>query len=201
MIDPNVTTTSNPETAMQILANRNLPPSLGFNTRNLASRTKESEVSPMKSNFRVSLMGIALLLLALPIPALASLGGDVASVHQDRAQMKGSLKTTESTNYTLHEIKGTAGTVVREYVSPAGEVFGVAWQGSAMPNLQQILGSYFQTFSDAAQAQRTARRGHGPLYIQQTGLVVESAGHMRSFSGRAYDPGKLPQGVSANDIR
>jgi hypothetical protein len=185
---------------MQILANRNLRPSLGFNTKNLASRTKESEVSPMKSNFRVSLMGIALLLV-LPIPALASLGGDVASVHQDLAQMKGSLKTTESTNYTLHEIKSTAGTVVREYVSPAGEVFGVAWQGSAMPNLQQILGSYFQTFSDAAQAQRTARRGRGPLYIQQTGLVVESTGHMRSFSGRAYDPGKLPQGVSANDIR
>jgi hypothetical protein len=115
--------------------------------------------------------------------------------------MKGSLKTTENVVFALHEIKSTSGMVVREYVSPAGEVFGVSWQGSAMPNLQQLLGSYYQAFSEAAQAQRAARKGHGPLYIQQSGLVVESSGHMHSFSGRAYDPGKLPQGVSANDIR
>jgi len=146
-------------------------------------------------------MAIALLMLALPIPALAALGGDVSSVHEDQAKMKGTLKTTEATNYTLHEIKAPAGTIVREYASPTGEVFGVAWQGPAMPNLQQILGSYYQTFSEAAQAQRAAHRGRGPLYIQQPGLVVESTGHMRAFSGRAYDPAKLPQGVSASDIR
>jgi len=177
----------------------------------LALRPKESGVNHMKSNSRTALsrisalriprMSIALLMLTLPLPALAALGGDVASVHEDQAQMKGTLKTTEATNYTLHEIKGAAGTVVREYVSPSGDVFGVAWRGPAIPNLQQILGSYFQTFSDAAQAQRAARRGRGPIYIQQPGLIVESTGHARAFSGRAYDPGKLPQGVTANDIR
>jgi len=146
-------------------------------------------------------MSIAFLMLALPLPALAALGGDVSSVHEDQAQMKGTLKTTEGTAYTLHEIKGAAGSVVREYVSPDGQVFGVAWQGPAMPNLQQILGSYFQTFSDAAQAQRAAHRGRGALYIQRPELVVESNGHTRTFSGRAYDPTKLPQGVTANDIR
>jgi len=140
-------------------------------------------------------------MLMLPLPALAALGGDVASVHEDQAQMKGSLKTTEGTTYTLHEIKGATGTVVREYVSPEGAVFGVAWQGPAIPNLQQILGSYFDTFSEAAQAQRAAHRGRGALYIQQPGLVVESTGHAHTFSGRAFDPGKLPQGVTANDIR
>ena len=140
-------------------------------------------------------------MLALALPALAALGGDVASVHEDQAQMKGSLKTTEGTTYTLHEIKGATGTVVREYVSPEGAVFGVAWQGPAIPNLQQILGSYFDTFSEAAQAQRAAHRGRGALYIQQPGLVVESTGHAHTFSGRAFDPGKLPQGVTANDIR
>jgi len=194
---------------MQILAsNRNLPPSLVFkpNEPVLALRTTESGVSHMKPNSRISAsrtswMGIVLLILALPLPAMAALGGDVASVQEDRAQMKGTLKTTEGTSFTLHEIKGAAGTVVREYVSPDGEVFGVAWQGPAIPNFQQILGNYFQTFSDAAQAQRAAHRGRGPLYIQQPGLVVESTGHMRTFSGRAFDPGKLPQGVSANDIR
>jgi len=160
----------------------------------------------MKTNSRVSVSliswtSIALLILALPLPALAALGGDVASVHEDQAQMKGTLKSTQVASYALHEIKSAAGTVVREYVSPDGQVFGVAWQGPAIPNLQQILGSYFQTFSDAAQAQRVAHRGRGALYIQQPGLVVESTGHARTFSGKAYDPGKLPQGVTANDIR
>ena len=140
-------------------------------------------------------------MLALALPALAALGGDVASVHEDQAQMKGTLKTTQGTTYTVHEIKGSAGTVVREYVSPDDKVFGVAWQGPAMPNLQQILGSYFDTFSEAAQAQRAAHRAHGALYIQQPGLVVESTGHAHTFSGRAFDPGKLPQGVTVNDIR
>jgi len=149
----------------------------------------------------ISWIGTVLLTLALALPALAALGGDVASVHEDQAQMKGTLKTTEGTTYTVHEIKGAAGTVVREYVSPEGAVFGVAWQGPAMPYLQQILGSYFDTFSEAAQAQRAAHRAHGALYIQQPGLVVESTGHARTFSGRAFDPGKLPQGVTVNDIR
>lgn len=156
---------------------------------------KSISVSP------ISWIGTVLLMLALALPALAALGGDVASVHEDQAQMKGSLKTTEGTAYTVHEIKGAAGTVVREYVSPDGSVFGVAWQGPAIPNLQQILGNYFDTFSEAAQAQRTAHRARGALYIQQPGLVVESTGHARRFSGRAFDPGKLPQGVTANDIR
>jgi hypothetical protein len=204
---------SNPVTAMQLQdgnsgANSNFPPLLGFNAKNLvlAVRTTESGVSHMKSNSRISkprisLMGIALLMLSLPLPALAALGGDVASVHEDQAQMKGSLKTTEAMTYTVHEIKGAAGTVVREYVSPAGDVFGVSWQGPDLPNMQQILGSYFHAFSTAAQAQRTVHRARGPLNIQQPGLVVESGGHIRAYSGRAYDPGKLPQGVSANDIR
>jgi hypothetical protein len=190
------------ETAMQILAgNRNLTPSFGFKATTPASRIKESGVSHMKSNSRMSWMGIVLLMLALPLPALAALGGDVSTVQEDKAQMKGDLKTTEATNFTLHEIKAPTGIIVREYASPTGEVFGVSWQGPAMPNLQQILGSYFQTFSEAAQAQRAAHRGHGPLYIQEPGLVVESTGHMRAFSGRAYDPAKLPQGVNASDIR
>jgi hypothetical protein len=192
---------------MQILAaNRNLTPSFGFKATTPASRIKESGVSHMKSNSWISLshaswMTIVLLMLALPLPALAALGGDVSSVQEDQAQMKGTLKTTEHNFYTVHEIKAGNGTVVHEYASPDGEVFGVSWQGPFIPDMKQLLGSYFDAYTSAAQAQRTAHRGRAPLNIQQPGLVVESNGHMRSYSGRAYDPGKFPQGVSANDIR
>jgi Protein of unknown function (DUF2844) len=189
-----------------LVSDRNLPPSFGFKTTTRPLRITESGVSHMKSNSRISVspisrIGIALLLLALPLPALAALGGDVASVHEDQAQMKGSLKTTEGMTYTVHEIKAGTGTTVREYVSPGGEVFGVSWQGPFIPDMQQLLGSYFDAYTAAAQAQRSAHKGRAPLNIQQPGLVVESNGHMRSYSGRAYDPEKLPQGVSANEIR
>jgi hypothetical protein len=160
----------------------------------------------MKSNFRISLsrtswMGIALLMLALPIPALAALGGDITTVHEDQAQMKGSLKTTQAEAYTVHEIKASAGTVVKEYVNPAGKVFAITWRGQFIPNMQQLLGSYYQQFSDAAAAQRAARPGHRPLNIQQPDLVVQNGGHMRSYFGKAYVPAMLPQGVTADEIQ
>jgi hypothetical protein len=187
---------------MLILANRpQLAAIFRVQNNDPALRTTESGVSSMKSMSRRLLTGIVLLMLAIPLPALAALGGDVASVQEDQARMKGRLKTTESMTYTVHEIKADTGTVVREYVSPAGEVFGVSWQGPFIPDMQQLLGTYFDAYSSAAQAQRTAHRGRAPLNIQQAGLVVESNGHMRSYSGRAYDPGKLPRGVGANDIR
>jgi Protein of unknown function (DUF2844) len=183
------------------VGNRNLAPSFGFKTTNRLLAPQKKRSDPMKSNAWISLLGVAVLLLTLPLPALAALGGDAASVQDDQARMKGTLKTTEGMTYSVHEIKAGTGTVVREYVSPAGAVFGVSWQGPFIPDMQQLLGTYFDAYSSAAQTQRTAHKGHAPLSIQQPGLVVESNGHMRSYSGRAYDPEKLPQGVTANDIR
>jgi len=146
-------------------------------------------------------MGIALLMLVLRIPALAALGGDVTSVHEDQAQMNGSLKTTQAAAFTLHEIKASTGTVVKEYASPTGKVFAITWRGRFIPNMQQLLGSYYQQFADAAAAQRAARPGHRPLDIQQPGLVVQNGGHMRSYFGKAYVPEMLPQGVTKDEIQ
>jgi len=155
----------------------------------------------MKSNSRISLIGIALLMLALPIPALASLGGDVISVHQDQAHMKGSLKTTKADAYTVHEIKASGGTVVKEYASPAGKIFAITWRGQFIPNMQQLLGTYFNQFTQAAKAQRESHVGHRSLNIQQPGLVVQSGGHMRGYFGRAYAPDMVPQGVSPDALQ
>ena len=147
-------------------------------------------------------MAVALLALGLPFPAFAALGGTSDSVQADQAQMNASLKITQADAYTVHEMKAATGTVVREYVSrPDGRVFGVTWQGPFIPDMKQLLGNYFQQYSEAARAQRESHVGRHPLNIQPPGLVVQTAGHMRAFSGRAYDPGLLPAGVSANDIR
>jgi Protein of unknown function (DUF2844) len=63
------------------------------------------------------------------------------------------------------------------------------------------MGAYFDQFSQAEEAQRVQRRGHGPVLIQQAGLVVQISGHMRSFVGRAYLPQMLPAGVHSEDIQ
>jgi len=149
----------------------------------------------------VPLAGIALLLLALPFTASAELGGDATSVLADQAHMKATLKTTQTGTYTVHEIQAPSGTVVREYVSPVGKVFAVAWRGPFLPDLHQVLGASFTPFTQAAQAQKRQRTGRGPVVVQQDGLVVKSAGHARNYFGKAYLPELLPQGVSAEDIR
>jgi hypothetical protein len=151
--------------------------------------------------FQTSWMGIALLMLALPVPALAALGGDVTSVQEDQAQMKGTLKTTEAEAYTTHEITAPGKTVIKEYVSPAGKVFAITWSGQVIPNMQQLLGTYFDRFAQTAKTQREKQLGHRPVSIQQSDFVFQNGGHMRAYVGRAYVPGLVPQGVNIDALQ
>ena len=143
----------------------------------------------------------AALLIAAATPAWASLGGDAASVQADQVHMQGSRRTMVAKSYTVHEIQAATGTVVREFVSPEGKVFGVAWQGPWPPDMRQVLGSYFDQFVQAAKSRGGARMGRRPLVINQPGLVVQTGGHMRAFAGRAYVPEMLPSGVGAENIQ
>ncbi len=116
--------------------------------------------------------------------------------------MRGVQKTTRTELYTVHEIKATNGTVVKEYASSAGKIFAVAWQGPFLPDFRQILGGYFERFSQGSQARNNNRpRIRGPILIQEPGLVVHSGGHMRAYFGRAYLPDQVPQGVNIEEIR
>jgi len=156
---------------------------------------------PRHSVSRTSWMGIVLLMLTLSIPALAALGGDATTVQADQAQIKGSLKTTQTPAYTVHEITAPAKTVIKEYVSPAGKVFAVVWQGQIIPSMSQLLGMYFDQFSQAAKAQREHQLGHRPVSIQQPNFVFQNGGHMRAYFGRAYAPALVPQGVNVDALQ
>jgi hypothetical protein len=140
----------------------------------------------------------SVLWLGMTAAAFASLGDNVTTVQSDQMHMKASLRTTEGAGYVIHELQSQSGVRVREYVSPAGRVFAVSWQGPFMPDLRQVLGSYFEQYSQAAKSRQA--RG-GPLIIREPGLVVESGGHMRSFFGRAYVPQMVPENVRAEAIR
>ncbi len=142
---------------------------------------------------------LGLLLPLLSAPALAGLGGDLASIEADRAAMQGSaLRTIAAAGHTVHETTLPSGTVVREFASPSGTVFAVAWDGPFLPDLRRLLGTHFAAYADGVREQTDL---HGQRTVQQPDLVVRSAGRMRAFSGQAYLPTQLPAGARLEDIR
>jgi len=155
-----------------------------------------------QNNARILLMS---LLLALPLSSWAVLGDTGASVLNDQTLMKGTLRSVDHHTYVVHEITAPSGTVVREFVSPQGAVFGVAWEGQFLPDLQQLLGPYYQQAQQAEQAAAQQagsqpRQRRAPIVIETSGLVLYETGHVRSFHGQAYLPQLVPQGVETGDI-
>jgi hypothetical protein len=151
---------------------------------------------PSGKTFRLMLPSV---LLALAFPAWASLGDNVTSVQNDKVHMKGTLRSVAAQRYVKHEIHVPTGQLVREFVSPDGTVFGVAWEGPCQPDLQQVLGSYFEPMKQAVAAQQ--RHGHGPIFVETSDFVFQQGGHIRSFHGRAYVPAMVPQGVDVTEIQ
>jgi len=167
-------------------------------------------------------IAIAVAIALAPLPVFAALGGDASTVNADQAQLQASAipltasvrnaemlaassmvaanPSTLPGSVTVQELTQPDGTVIREYLSN-GQVFGIAWTGPTPPNLRQLLGEYFQTYASNVQTAMVQSPNHGPGLIQTPGLVVYSGGHMNFFSGQAYLPQLLPQGVTANDIQ
>jgi hypothetical protein len=132
-------------------------------------------------------------------PALGILGEDVSTVQQDGARMKSAVRVMPGMPYSVHEMCDSHGTTVREFVSPAGQVFAVSWQGPYTPDLRQLLGGYFDQYMSAAEnSERMHRR---VMHLEAGDLVFESGGHMRSIVGRAYLRSKLPEGAGADVIQ
>jgi len=146
--------------------------------------------------------------LVLPILALsgaaysplvhAALGEAETSVASDAEHAHSSVKSIQHENYRVHELQQESGTELREFVGQDGRVFAVAWSGPSVPDLRQAFGRYFDTYVDAAQARSTSR---GHFALRQDDLVVQSSGHMRAFSGRAYLSSQIPSGMSLPEIR
>ena len=144
-------------------------------------------------------LGVAVLIAALlPQVASATLGQPEITVQTDVELAHASIKSSEDrTGYRVHEIQLPSGTVMREFVAPSGNVFAVAWQGPTRPDLRQALGQYFGAFASAPRSKLSDRRH---VQIQQGDLVLQSGGHMRALSGRAYLQSAIPSGVSLGDL-
>ena len=149
----------------------------------------------------IALASLAVVVCLIPLQASAALGGDTASVEVDSARMKGSREVKQEAAYAVHQLKSDSGTVVREYISPAGNVFAVTWQGQFVPDMQQLLGSYFEQYSAAVRVNRETHVGRRPLSLQLPGLVVETNGYMRHYHFRAYIPQQVPAGVRQEEMQ
>jgi hypothetical protein len=147
-------------------------------------------------------VGAVLAVIALPANASASLGRDTSSVDADRVRMQGALlRIVRSDSFVVHEMQSASGTTVREYVSPTGTVFAVAWQGPWQPDLRQVLGPYFGDYQRALEARVGTRRSRGSFTIALPDLMVQMTGHPRAFSGRAFVPRLMPLRVQPEAIR
>ena len=130
----------------------------------------------------------------------ATLGESADSVEANKKALHAVSSVTRTTSkYTVHEIHSEVNDV-REYVSPSGIVFGIAWNGLTNPDLTQLLGTYASEHKKAvSQFKRQPGRRHSR--IKSDNIVVERWGHMRNMQGRAFVPALIPEGVSIDEIK
>jgi hypothetical protein len=157
----------------------------------------------MKRTYYILFSSFILLAVALAAvrPAHAVLGESADSVAADRKALSAirSATTTTHTNYFVQQTESDAVTV-REYISPSGIVFAVAWNGMVNPDLTQLLGTYFGDYREARR-QMPRRHGRRSQQVKTSRVVVETWGHMRNLQGRAYVPALVPSGVSIDEIK
>jgi len=146
-------------------------------------------------------MGRVLLTLVVgTVPAWATLGQYEGSVSTDQQRMRTEDRVQDFRSYKVHQLTANNGTIVREYVSPKGMVFGVAWQGRFMPDMNQLLGNYVTNLQTASKAQTQIHQRRS-LIVKTGNFVFVSSGHMRLFSGSAYVPSLIPNNVSMEVVK
>jgi len=140
------------------------------------------------------------ILLSVAGPAFATLGGGTGTIIKDHKALKATRRvSTALDKYSVEEMTTDAATV-REYVNPAGVVFGIAWSGISHPDLSVLLGDYKKEYEQALKSNQTPR-GKRHSDIASANIVVQKWGHMRGMKGRAYVQSLLPSGVTVDEIK
>ena len=132
-------------------------------------------------------------------PARAALGNDAASALADAANLHATLSSESRPQYNIQEFGVASGIHVREFLNQDGIVFAVSWSGPVLPDLQRLLGAHYAEYAAAlaALSHPGLRRS---VRVASSGLIVESGGHLRAYTGRAYLPALVPGGVSAAEL-
>lgn len=152
-------------------------------------------------------MGLGTLaLLLLSSVANAYLGGTTDTVESDAQSLGAALNASNTTTNSAYTVRtmNVHGTLIREYISSAGSVFGVAWSGKKHPNFRALLGEYTSEFDSGLKDEASSkkmRRGVPGHFIQTDHLVAKYSGHPGHMTGQAYVPDLIPQGVTPDEIK
>ncbi len=142
--------------------------------------------------------------LAAP-PAWATLGEGADSIHTHPTRGAGTRRqaaAAQAPGVQVHSLTQADGSTVRQYVSPAGLVYAVAWNTHYKPRLSDLLGRHYAAYALAGR--RSMQQRPGVLHqarLQEGDLVVESAAHLNAFVGRAYLRALVPAATSTDAIR
>jgi len=162
------------------------------------ARANEKNLGKAGLNLMKRTLTVLLMLMMSGLPAWAALGGSVASVDSDVQVLGGQHKMVAKVGYNLHQIIASDGSVMNEFVSPAGVVFGVSWQGHSLPNLSQVLGTHLADLQNGQRANVVPRRA---VTVQTGDFVLISIGHDRYFRGRAYLRSQVPSNLTPEVVQ
>lgn len=133
--------------------------------------------------------------------AHAALGGQIDQLAAEKVSLKAVKHEIKSQAYfSVHEVTLKNQVVVREYADQQGHIFAVTWQGPLLPDLKTLLGDYAQDFQQASTKQQ-GTRSRSQLHSENSRIVIHATGRMHHFTGGAYLPDALPQGLNLNDIQ
>jgi len=132
-------------------------------------------------------------------PVFPALGEPLASIERDQQLLQATQTVQQQTGFTVH-ILTAPGAVVREYASPAGVVFALAWQHRmGLLDLEVLFGSYYQEYAQAMTMQASEARQSPRMTTEH--LIVERRGRMGAASGRVLVIPLLPPGLSQDHIQ
>lgn len=143
---------------------------------------------------------VLLIVVLGSVPAWATLGQYEGSVSVDQQNLRSQDRVQSYQTYKVHQLTTANGTVVREFISPNGMVFGVAWQAPFMPDVKQLLGSYVNSLQNATPAD-TRVHDRRAMVVKTSDFIYVSGGHMRFYRGHAFVPSLVPSNVSVEVVR
>ena len=150
---------------------------------------------------RTGQLAAGIIMAGLVSAAHAALGGAETSVAQDGSpvMLLHRLHSVAAVSGVITQsVQTTSGVEVQEF-SANGTVFAIRWAGSVVPDMSQLLGTYFPTYRAALFARSPVFR-RAPVAVKQSGLVAHAGGHMRAYFGSAYAPALVPAGLDLSTL-
>ncbi len=137
------------------------------------------------------------------LPAHAVLGADAASIAADQTRLRGARHAMAIAGATVqtHEITMADGSSIREFVSPSGVVFAVAWSTRLKPDLEALFGAHAPAYAAAASEALRVPGIRRHIELRRGDLVVRSTVHLNAYVGKAWLQSLVPQGVGVDALR